>query len=138
MSEYIYVYFSVETNSTAHHSYGIANSYNVSVHIFNTYESITSYLNVTIQAVERIVELHVNPRVRGRYAVPLYKKKNNEGKDVPLYATSVVEFETSVWRGSDVEFLFHFGDGKVKQVSSLLNAWSHPYAIVKHFYTSGT
>lgn len=97
-----------------------------------------AYLNVTIQAVEPIEQLHLQPRIRGQYAAPLYKKKNDDDSSDPnVYSTAPIEFEAWVWRGSDVQFQFDFGDGTVKSVSSLLNAWSLPYATVKHTYTRG-
>lgn len=128
-------------NNTAHHSYGIANSYNVSVEVSNTYESITVYLNTTIQAVERIVQLQLLPEFRYKskehYVAPLYKKKNDDGTDsANMYSTSLIEFESMVWRGSDVQFLFDFGDGNVKHPPSLLSAFSLPHATVKHSYTA--
>lgn len=109
----------------------------MSVNIFNSYESITVHLNISIQAVEPIVELHLHPRLRGRYAAPLYKKKIDDGTVTSMYSTAPVEFETGIWRGSDVQFLFNFGDGNMKKVTALLNAWSLPYAIVKHTYIAG-
>lgn len=134
----MFIYFRFKTNCTAYHSYGIANAYNVYVNIFNTYESITVYLNTSIQAVEPIVELHLHPRIRGRYAAPLYRKKvDGVANSSSMLSTAPIEFETGVWRGSDVQFLFDFGDGHVKEVSALLNAWSLPYAIVKHSYVAG-
>lgn len=48
-----------------------------------------------------------------------------------------VLFEAWVWRGSDVVFVFDFGDGHIERVDAVLNERSMPTAIVAHRYTRG-
>ncbi|KAG8178040.1 hypothetical protein JTE90_022923, partial [Oedothorax gibbosus] len=162
---------STNNSSLANHSYGVADTYNVTVRICNDYESITSHLNVSIRAVEPIEKLHLRPRME-QYAAPLMdristaplldKKSaspfldkkytdpvSDEKSSAPLlnkksiasldssngsYATESIAFEAWVWRGSDINFVFDFGDGHTAVVPSELNVWSLPCATVKHTY----
>lgn len=48
-----------------------------------------------------------------------------------------VLFEAWVWRGSDVVFVFDFGDGQIERVDAVLNERSMPTAIVAHRYARG-
>ncbi|CAN7997581.1 unnamed protein product [Ixodes pacificus] len=48
-----------------------------------------------------------------------------------------VLFEAWVWRGSDVVFVFDFGDGQIECVDAVLNERSMPTAIVAHRYARG-
>nr|XP_042902048.1 polycystic kidney disease 1-related protein [Parasteatoda tepidariorum] len=126
---------STKNTSVAIHSYGVADTYDILVQVFNTYESITTYLNVSIQAVEPIEELHIRSRLN-QYAAPLYALKTESLNSNQTYATDPVVFEAGVWRGSDIQFHFDFGDGQSKLVDSELNFRSLPYANVKHSYTA--
>ncbi|XP_055951462.1 uncharacterized protein LOC129987514 [Argiope bruennichi] len=126
---------STSNSSVAIHSYGVADTYNITVHVFNNYETVTAHLNVSIQAVEPIEKLHLRP-IFDQYAAALHELKPDKASGTAKYATDPIVFEAWVWRGSDIQFLFDFGDGQTKLVSSELNVWSLPCATVKHIYTA--
>ncbi|GFT96324.1 polycystic kidney disease 1 like 1 [Nephila pilipes] len=126
---------SSNNSSIANHSYGVADIYNITVHIFNDYETVSAHLNISIQAVEPIKKLHLRPRF-DQYAAPLRKWKSEQINETSPYSTDAIVFEAWVWRGSDIQFLFNFGDGQTKLVSSERNVWSLPCATVKHFYSA--
>ncbi|GBN35300.1 Polycystic kidney disease 1 like 1, partial [Araneus ventricosus] len=124
---------STDNSSIAIHSYGVADTYNITVHVYNDYETVTAHLNVSIQAVEPIEKLHLRPRL-DQYAAALHEQKSDQATGSSKYATDSIMFEAWVWRGSDIQFLFDFGDGQIKLVPSELNVWSLPCATVKHIY----
>ncbi|XP_054717513.1 LOW QUALITY PROTEIN: uncharacterized protein LOC129226909 [Uloborus diversus] len=136
MDDQYTIVHSFAKNSTAYHSYGIADVYNISVTVYNNYEEITIFLNQSIQAVEEIKDLHLQP-LSGFYAVPLHASRSDSEVDSGHdYATDPVKFKASVWRGSDVQFLFDFGDGTTELVPSQPPLWDFSYAVVKHTYFS--
>ncbi|KFM62505.1 Polycystin-1, partial [Stegodyphus mimosarum] len=126
---------SFETVSVANHSYGIPDMYHVAVCVFNDYESVVVHLNTSIQAVEPIEQLHLRPR-SGLHAAPLFEVKKEFSINGSIqYSTEPITFEAWVFRGSDVQFLFDFGDGTSELVPSE-NVWSVPCASVKHSYSA--
>ncbi|GIY66308.1 polycystic kidney disease 1 like 1 [Caerostris extrusa] len=124
-----------ENTSVAIHSYGVADTYNITVHVYNDYETVAAHLSVPIQAVEPIEKLHLRPRF-DHYAAPLHERKSDKANESSPYITDAIVFEAWVWRGSDIQFIFDFGAGQTKLVPSELNVWSLPCATVKHFYTA--
>ncbi|GIX77833.1 polycystic kidney disease 1 like 1 [Caerostris darwini] len=126
---------STENTSVAIHSYGVADTYNITVHVYNDYETVAAHLSAPIQAVEPIEKLHLRPRF-DHYAAPLHERKSDKANESSLYITDAIVFEAWVWRGSDIQFIFDFGAGQTKLVPSELNVWSLPCATVKHFYTA--
>ncbi|CAL1262001.1 unnamed protein product [Larinioides sclopetarius] len=126
---------STHNSSLAIHSYGVADTYNITVHVYNDYETVTAHLNVSIQAVEPIEKLHLRPRF-DQYAAALHEQKSDQTSRTSKYVTDPIVFEAWVWRGSDIQFLFDFDDGQINLVPSELNVWSLPCATVKHIYTA--
>ncbi|XP_023220362.1 uncharacterized protein LOC111622242 [Centruroides sculpturatus] len=124
-------YTSVESNETvsvARHGYGIAETYNVSVEVSNPFGKVVAYLDAPVRVVEPIRQLRLRP-VGDIWAAPLLVG----GSEPPI--TPPVTFEAQVYWGSDVEFLFDFGDGNGTSVPAQLGTLSlRPTAQCTHYY----
>ncbi|XP_067138613.1 polycystin-1-like protein 1 [Centruroides vittatus] len=124
-------YTSVESNETvsvARHGYGIAETYNVSIEVSNPFGKVIAYLDAPVRVVEPIRQLRLRP-VGDVWAAPLLVG----GSEPPV--TPPVTFEAQVYWGSDVEFLFDFGDGNGTSVPAQLGTLSlRPTAQCTHYY----
>ncbi|CAN7997068.1 unnamed protein product, partial [Ixodes hexagonus] len=99
------------------------------VEVSATYQDGSSHLDVPDQGTSA----RRNDDVSGASTVV----GDTSSTGVECETSDEVFFEAWVWRGSDVVFVFDFGDGEIERVDAVLNERSMPTAVVGHRYAMG-